>query len=127
MPGFYLLDDNHEPYPVELLDWARWFEKNDRHVGNTVLNGVQVSTVFLGLDHSWSVALEHVPVLFETMIFGGDLDGEMQRCCTWGEALEVHRAMCRAVLEAMNDQTTPVPEPRFSIRPRAIDLEETDD
>ena len=39
-----------------------------------------VSTVFLGLDHRWEP--DGPPVLYETMIFGGEHDGDMDRYCT---------------------------------------------
>jgi hypothetical protein len=47
---------------------------------------VEVSTVFLMMDHGWS----DVPVLFETMVFGGPLDGYMRRYHTHDEAMEGH-------------------------------------
>jgi hypothetical protein len=50
------------------LEWAASFEKQDRHVANTYLpNGIHVSTVWLGLDHSFS--WEGPPLIFESMAF----------------------------------------------------------
>jgi hypothetical protein len=51
---------------------------------------VRVSTVFLGLDHGFGFATEHGPVLFETMVFGGRLDGHMERSRTREDALHTH-------------------------------------
>ena len=85
----YVLEGK-EPKAIEdVLEWARWFEKADRHVAKTKLpNDVLVSTVFLGLDHSFS---GDVPVLFETMIFGGNHDQYQERYATWEEAEAGHK------------------------------------
>ncbi len=49
---------------------------------------VLVSTVFLGLNHRYG---EGVPVLFETMIFGGEHDQYQDRYCTYDEAEAGHK------------------------------------
>lgn len=50
-------------------------------------NRDRVSTVFLSLDHNWG---DGPPILFETMIFGGEHDGYQERYRTWEEAEEGH-------------------------------------
>jgi hypothetical protein len=43
------------------------------------------------------------PVLFETLVFGGPLDGDMWRYCTWTEAEAGHAsvvAICQAAIKA---------------------------
>ena len=55
---------------------------------------VCVSTVWLGLDHSWD---DGPPLIFETMVFGGALEGEMERYSTEAEAVAGHAAMCARV------------------------------
>ena len=92
----YILD-GHTPVPCELMDWARWFDKADRHVAMTDVNHIHVSTVFLGLDHAFDGG---PPVLFETLVFGGPLDGEMERYHTWGEAEAGHKVMVERVTAA---------------------------
>lgn len=84
----YILEEQI-PKPIDnLLEWAQWFEKADRHVAKTNLpNNVRVSTVFLGLDHSFG---EGTPILFETMIFGGKHDQYQERYGTWEEAEAGH-------------------------------------
>lgn len=74
----------------DLLEWAQEFEKGDkRHVAETWVKEkeIRVSTVFLGLDHSFG---DGPPLLFETMIFGGPRDGYQDRYPTWGEAEKGH-------------------------------------
>lgn len=71
-----------------LLVWGRWFETADRVVEQTTISeNVKVSTVFLGMDHQFGGG---PPLLFETLIFGGDHDGNMQRYSTWSQAEEGH-------------------------------------
>ena len=55
---------------------------------------VSVSTVFLGMDHSFGGGS---PVLFETMIFGGEHDQYQERYCTWDEAEKGHQIACDLV------------------------------
>lgn len=79
----------HQPVVVQdLFTWARWFETADRQVANTDRGDVRISTVFLGLDHSFGVG--DGPLLFETMIFGGPEDGYCERYATWADAEAGH-------------------------------------
>ena len=91
MSKHYILD-GHKPVLVDLMTWAHWFEKADRHVAQKIQGDVRVSTVFLGLDHQWG---EGPPILFETMIFGGKHDQYQKRYSTWNEAEQGHRVACK--------------------------------
>lgn len=73
------------------MRWARWFETADRIVKNTPVGDAKVSTVFLGIDHSFREMGE--PLLFETMVFGGQMHGEQERYSTWEEAEKGHEKM----------------------------------
>ena len=55
-----------------------------------------VSTVFLGLDHNYSPF--GPPVLWESLVFGGPLDGEMDRYSSRAQALAGHQALCQRVM-----------------------------
>jgi hypothetical protein len=78
----------HQPVVCrDLMTWARWFETADRCVRLTEQDDVVVSTVFLGLDHSWG---DHKPELFETMVFINGSSGDMERYSTWDEAEAGH-------------------------------------
>ena len=90
-PNFYILQ-GHEAVPVgdDVHQWARMFEATeDRRVAETMVEDVRVSTVFLGLDHRFID--DGPPLLFETMIFGGDGDKDQWRCSTWEQAEAQHR------------------------------------
>ena len=84
----YILNDDHEPVAAELMEWARWFETATRTVAHDELDdGTRVSTVFLGLDYGFG---EGPPVLWETMIFGGEHDDDQWRYTSRESALEGH-------------------------------------
>lgn len=79
---------NRLPVPCfDLLEWARWFETADRIVAKTEVGCLRVSTIFIGLDHSFD---DGPPLLFETMIFGDIEDHYQERCSTWDEAERQH-------------------------------------
>ena len=86
-PECYILVDRL-PVAVDMATWAVWFKNTaNRRVGNDYIGKVHVSTVFLGLDHNFRGG---EPVLFETMIFGGPLDQETWRYCTYEQAERGH-------------------------------------
>jgi hypothetical protein len=90
MIAYYRLD-GHKPVPCELMEWAHAVNDADaRIVAQDDLPGdVLVSTVFLGIDHSFGVG---PPLLFETMIFKGPHGDYQERHSTWDEAVTGHEA-----------------------------------
>jgi len=91
----YILDGNGNPVvEPDLIKWASWFETADRVVKQTAFDNVRVSTVFLGLNHAFA---DGPPVLRETMVFGGPLDGEMERYENRSEAILGHDLICDRV------------------------------
>lgn len=93
--GRYILNANKEPVPEDdLIKWGKWIEKANRIVEVDVIKGMKVSTVFLGLDHSFG---DGKPLLYETMIFGGVHDGYQVRYTTRKQALEGHEKTLQLV------------------------------
>lgn len=102
MMGHYILgEDGRTPVLAPLLVWASAFERGKQarpgsptagagwaRVAHTEIGNVRVSTVFLGLDHSFTEG--GPPVLFETLVFGGEHDEEMSRYTTWEDAEQGH-------------------------------------
>lgn len=86
--GHYILDENNQPVETDLMTWARWLEDH-RQVQADRVGDVLVSTVFLGLDHRFDG--DGPPVLWETMIFGGPLDGYQDRYDSHENALGGHQ------------------------------------
>ncbi len=93
----YILE-GHDPKPIDdIMQWAKWYEKADRIVEQTIIGDVKVSTVFLGVDHNYDND-GTPPILFETMIFGGKNDMYQERYCTWDEAVQGHKTACKLVI-----------------------------
>lgn len=80
----------------DLYEWGRSFEnKGSRIVKQEFVGKVWVSTVFLGLNHSW---IPGPPDLwFETMAFGGPMHQIEFRCETYDQAEEQHQRVCAGV------------------------------
>jgi hypothetical protein len=89
----YILE-GHKVKKVDLLTWAKWYETTERHVADEKVGDVRISTVFLGLDHSFG---NGPPLIFETLVFGGPLDQEMDRYTTWEEAEKGHKTMVERI------------------------------
>ena len=107
MVGLYYILDNDGRTPLavdDIHEWGRWMQKADRKVALTKPRpNVEVSTVFLGLDHNFIP--KGTPILFETMIFGGPLDEYQRRYRTWGEAKTGHeRAVAKAKVAAEEEK-----------------------
>ena len=84
--GVYGMDGER----ITAREWSYLLEHPElRRVGRDQIGDVLVSTVLLGLDHSYGVG---PPLIFETMIFGEShaLDQEQWRYATREEALEGH-------------------------------------
>jgi hypothetical protein len=109
---FYTLNEAGEPVGTDdVLAWAQWYRTHDRvltrdKVGNEPgraspggagAGGVSppsqavVSTVFLAVDHGFAWPPGSAPpLLYETMIFGGDYDQHQERYASRPEALAGH-------------------------------------
>jgi hypothetical protein len=114
-PYFAILNDAHEVVPFELersSQWSDWMElalKNERRViERTIIGKALVSTVFLGINHSFG---ESKPLWFETMVFKANAGQRFKefdcerfpqtRYTTWDEAKAGHAAMVDRVQEAL--------------------------
>lgn len=88
MDGYYILDGKTPVPTSDLHAWGRMFDDLEaRRVARDEIGSVSVSTVFIGLNHRFG---DGPPLLFETMIFGGEHDQYQDRCSTWAEAEAMH-------------------------------------
>lgn len=110
----FTMDDQGRVAPCwDTMEWGEYMEHSDRKVALTTIGRVNISTVFLGLDHNhW----EGPPLIFETMIWvtvpealdkygisnhGREwLDGQ-QRYSTLEEARQGHAAIEEGVKERL--------------------------
>ena len=78
-----------------LTDTDSWRVALDEIIVEDYAITITVSTVFLVLDHNHSP--KGKPVLFESMIFNGELNQSLDRYRTWKEAEEGHKKMVELV------------------------------
>jgi hypothetical protein len=100
-----------------MMEWARWFTKANRIVAQEETRFHWVSTIFLGLDHSWG---KGPPILFETMVFergaeirefGGKLfpareSVDQWRYASWDDAEAGHKATLKRLRKLEADALT---------------------
>lgn len=102
--------------PITTAEWGRLVADDDyRRIGLTEIGPYTVSTVWLGLDHSFR---EGPPVIFETMVFTTSawntdrteedhellLEIDAARYHTEQEAITGHEDMCTLVRATLDDQ-----------------------
>ena len=92
--------------PISMMEWALLFADHDKNcrVAHDVVQrhgvNVEVSTVWLGIDHNFSADPKAKPLIFETMIFsgeGGPHHEYQHRWHTQIEAIRGHEAIVHAV------------------------------
>jgi len=85
----YILEGREIVRCSDIKEWNKWMTVNrdKRHVADEMIGNSRISTVFLGIDHSFGGS---TPILFETMVFGGSFDQLQDRCSTWDEAEQMH-------------------------------------
>lgn len=106
MVRYYVMDDSgiafEEP---DLMAWGRAMERT-RRVAVVILDGVLISTVFLGLDHNYLRSGD--PILFETMILGGVHDQYQERYRTRTDALLGHKHAVELVKASLKTEDEPL-------------------
>lgn len=94
MIRYYDRDGSQLPH-----DWTKSAadgSNTDNRVARTTIGDITVSTVWLGLDHAHG---DGPPLIFETMIFGGDHDQLCIRYQTEEHAMRGHLATIDALRE----------------------------
>jgi hypothetical protein len=111
--GYYVFV-NGKIRKASLHEWGRWFGNLDnRRIDYTEISnepnypgGSHVSTVCLGLDHNIGGPK---PILFETMVFGGEWDQSGWRYSSYSEAKQGHWMIVDCIREG-NRPTVPFGE-----------------
>jgi hypothetical protein len=104
----YLLDENKKPYQVSLIEALELYKHPEMKVTKQDnFDGVRVSTVFLGMDHGWGDrnSPDYQPILWETMVFGGEYDDYQERYTSHEEALEGHQKMVELVKQSLQTKS----------------------
>lgn len=99
--SFWILEDKKPVRVHNRITWTKWFDKIENcRVANTEVGEVSISTVFLGISHSLP---NDSPILFETMIFGGEHNGFQNRYRTYAGAEYGHSKAVQVVLESIDN------------------------
>ena len=89
-PIFYVVD-GHRPVPSADGRWLANAPLKDRLVERSDEGRATVTTVFLGQD----VAPDGPPLVFETLVRGGRLDGVRRTYSTYDEAVAGHQRVLK--------------------------------
>lgn len=122
----YILEGQTPVLCHDITKWALWMGESERRVAWSEVGPWDISTVFLGVDHSFGMGR---PILFETMVFyKADnlppdapkqyfeyLDQHMRRYHTWDEAEAGHE---RVVLYVEKKTGLKRTEPEYEIDER---------
>ena len=118
MSNWYILNEDHTTKSAsveEYILWNKTYGKNRMKVKREKIKekDCEVSTVFLGLDHAHGKNKK--PLLFETMIFGGEKDGDMWRYETWEEAIKGHKDVVKKCGGKVKEEPDDPIDSRFDI------------
>jgi hypothetical protein len=98
MLKYYILEGK-TPVAVESFkDWNLWMASvsfGDTTVMYNEFNDCLISTKFVGIDLALSVGPK--PMVFETLVIGGVMDGKKNFYPTWDEAIQGHIKICGQV------------------------------
>jgi hypothetical protein len=98
MDTYILEEDGKTPKKVDdMYEWEKYMETASRTLKRTYFeDGHYLSTVFLGLDHQWGDS--GLPLLWESLVFGGSMDGYMECSHGYEEASAAHDDLIQALL-----------------------------
>jgi hypothetical protein len=98
---YYMLDENNNVLPCTLSQWSDFFGVSAEHyrktVGFTIINNLEISTIFLALDLDPQSSRSF---LFETRVCNEEgEDVYCKRYSTWADAEEGHQKAIKWVNE----------------------------
>jgi hypothetical protein len=104
MIEMYILEGRTPVRCNDMMKWSQWYGTVDRHVAETLIDDVRISTVFLGLDCN---PFGGAPLLFETMVSANEEWGPIQlRCSTYMQAEQMHQSVVERVQESKGNAAT---------------------
>jgi hypothetical protein len=103
--NLYVLDGKEPRHARSMLEWVKWFANADRKVAVTRIDDMEISTVFVGIDHEYSphgVRYHGQPMLFETAVFTGSRVVRVFRHPSWAEAEQAHAFIVECIQDAVH-------------------------
>ncbi|MEH1796438.1 hypothetical protein [Nostoc sp.] len=100
MLNYYKLE-GQTPVAVEsFMEWSLWIISAQTTVMINELRQSIISTRFVGIDlNPGSSNSNSQPMVFETLVMGGELDGKRNFYPTWDEVIEGHLKICTQVFK----------------------------
>ena len=101
-PRYYILNSDGNPVQVDFMTWAKWFgTSKERFIKRNIINGILVSSIFLGLDHA--MPWDNVPILWEHAVRGlyAEDDWVIWRFKTREDMLKKHEYSIKIVNKAV--------------------------
>lgn len=100
--GLYVLQGKLAVPVPDMETWAARFDHKNKHVAETQVGGIWISTVFLGIDHNYYT--DGLPILFETVAFRGGNGDDCERCGSWDEAEKQHAEMVERIRREIKEK-----------------------
>jgi hypothetical protein len=100
MLNYYKLE-GQTPVAVEsFMEWSLWIMSASTTVMINELKDSIISTRFVGIDlNPGSSNSNSQPMVFETLVMGGALDGKKNFYPAWDEAIQGHLKICTQVFK----------------------------
>jgi len=104
----YVLSKDGET-PIESTNDDEWglfmWDVSNRRVALETINGITISTIFLGIDHSY---FGGSPILWETMVFDEKMINQKEDRCSGNreQAEAMHIKMVEFVRQSFNEKTS---------------------
>lgn len=96
---------------IDTPEWATLLEiPGYKRVAYDLLGPQEISTVWLGINHAWTADSD--PIIFETMIFGGEYDNWQWRYPTEEDALFHHHEIVKNLMAGLTPDGKPEGTPR---------------
>ena len=104
MLNYYYKLERQTPIAVEsFMEWYLWIMSASTTVMINEIKDSIISTKFIGIDLNPGIGnSKSQPMVFETLVMGGTLDGKRNFYPTWDEAIQGHLKICTQVFKLSN-------------------------
>ena len=110
MGRYFILNDGNIIEEPDYETWAQWYESTYDKISSIAVTETEQGTVetrFIAM--SMSLNRQAPPLLFETKVTGGWLDGRVDRYSTLDEARSGHEAWVQKVRQEEKENHLPPP------------------
>lgn len=94
---YILVDGQPVPEP-DYMNWMMWMSTANINVAADMVGDTRIDTSFLGINHNFGG--EGLPILWETMVFGGNIADFTTRYSSLADAQKGHAEIVFLVIEA---------------------------